>query len=562
MAQESTILTKSLYVNPERRILVMNLNEQYFTGVNELVDSNEFKELVTFYLNTDNLFNTYDDYRNLTADQFIEMTKRILAHDERVFANLDRQILLSCYEDAYTYFRNFLRVTVTDGMNKVLINSFLDIDDRLNDLFRTCYRTLTDEIRGRRVNRYRQISSASNAALLTKHHDWPMPAGYESLGEINFIDTAMIRPPLMMHTPSNKREGVFSPVSENPVKKFARQQGEWYCYPAKIGTSIAYIYFHEDFMVSGLSLTNLFAMAHDYEVEGRKPDLILFFGLDKTEGDVSHYYYDEANDIWVGEVPNTVKTTYFGYMKKMCLTLHNLHQIKQGKLPIHGSMVRIAFSNGKTKNVVFFGDSGAGKSESLEALQEIADEQIVDMETIFDDMGSFTIDGDKVYAQGTETGAFVRLDDLSSAVAFNNMDRGIYLNPELKNARVIIPVTSIENVIAHHHVDMWVYANNYDAGVGIHQFENEEAAKEVFVAGKRKALGTTDESGMTTTFFANPFGPVQEPELTKPVIDEVFKKFFEQGIYVGEIYTHLGYDRSAEALHDSARAMLKVLMDL
>ncbi len=37
-----------------------------------------------------------------------------------------------------------------------------------------------------------------------------------------------------------------------------------------------------------------------------------------------------------------------------------------------------------------------------------------------------------VYAQGTETGAFVRLDDLSSAVAFNNMDRGVYLNPEQK----------------------------------------------------------------------------------------------------------------------------------
>ena len=199
MAQESTIRTKSLYVNPERRILVMNLNEQYFTGVNELVDSDEFKELVTLYLKTDNLFNTYEDYRNLTADQFIKMTKRILAHDETVFANLDRQILLSCYEDAYTYFRNFLRVTVTDGMNQVLVNSFLDIDDRLNDLFRTCYRTLTDEVRGRRVNRYRQISSASNAALLTKHHQWPIPAGYEALDKINFIDTAMVRPPLMMH---------------------------------------------------------------------------------------------------------------------------------------------------------------------------------------------------------------------------------------------------------------------------------------------------------------------------------------------------------------------------
>lgn len=555
------IRSESLYVNPERRILVMNLNKQYYTGVNELVSSPEFKQLVDLYLASDNLLTTYPEYHDLTTADFILLIKRILAHDETVYENINRHILLAGIDDAYTFFRSFLRVTVTSGYNQVIDNNFLQIDDQLNDLFRDFYRTISDEVRGRKVNRYRQLNAASNAALLMKRRHWPIPAGYEALAKINFIDVAMIRPPLMMHTPSNKREGIFSATTVNPVTKFADQSGEWYCYPAKIGESLAYIYFHEDFMVSGLSLTNLFAMAHDYEVEGKKPDLMLFFGLDHTDNDESHYYYDEANDIWVGEVPNTTKTTYFGYMKKMCLTLHNLHQLKDGKLPIHGSMVRIAFANGKTKNVVFFGDSGAGKSESLEALQEVADDQIVDMETIFDDMGSFTLAGDQIYAQGTETGAFVRLDDLSSAVAFNNMDRGIYLNPEMKNARVIIPVTSIANVIAYHHIDMWVYANNYDDAVGVHQFTDKDEAKAVFVAGKRKALGTTDESGMTTTFFANPFGPVQEQELTQPVIDAVFDKLFDQGVYVGEIYTHLGNDRSATALQDSARAMLKVLME-
>lgn len=557
----TAIRSESLYVNPERRILVMNLNKQYYTGVNELVSSPEFKQLVELYLTSDNLLTTYPEYHDLTIADFILLIKRILAHDETVYENINRHILLAGIDDAYTFFRSFLRVTVTSGYNRVIDNNFLQIDDQLNDLFRDFYRTISDEVRGRKVNRYRQLNAASNAALLMKRHHWPLPAGYEALAKVNFIDVAMIRPPLMMHTPSNKREGIFSATPVNPVTKFADQSGEWYCYPAKIGESLAYIYFHEDFMVSGLSLTNLFAMAHDYEVEGKKPDLMLFFGLDHTDNDESHYYYDEANDIWVGEVPNTTKTTYFGYMKKMCLTLHNLHQLKDGKLPIHGSMVRIAFANGKTKNVVFFGDSGAGKSESLEALQEVADDQIVDMETIFDDMGSFTLAGDQIYAQGTETGAFVRLDDLSSAVAFNNMDRGIYLNPEMKNARVIIPVTSIANVIAHHHIDMWVYANNYDDAIGVRQFTDKDEAKAVFVAGKRKALGTTDEAGMTTTFFANPFGPVQEPELTQPVIDATFDKLFEQGVYVGEIYTHLGNDRSATALQASARAMLQVLME-
>ena len=141
-------------------------------------------------------------------------------------------------------------------------------------------------------------------------------------------------------------------------------------------------------------------------------------------------------------------------------------------------------------------------------------------------MGSFTLtDGEPgVYAQGTETGAFVRLDDLSSAVAFNNMDRGVYLNPEQKECRVIIPADTYENVIKHHHIDMWLYANNYSDEVGIHRFDTkEEAEKSIYCFGQRKALGTTDEVGMSKTFFANPFGPVQEPELTKPI--------YEQGLY-------------------------------
>lgn len=186
------------------------------------------------------------------------------------------------------------------------------------------------------------------------------------------------------------------------------------------------------------------------------------------------------------------------------------------------------------------------------------------METIFDDMGSFILDDQAkggIYAQGTETGAFVRLDDLSSSVAFSNMDRGVFLNPERKNARVIIPADAYENVVAHHEIDMWVYANNYSDGIGVHQFENEEEAKEVFIAGKRKALGTTDEVGMSSTFFANPFGPVQEPERTKPIIDEVFKRLFKDGVYVGEVYTHLGTDKSKDALHESAQELLDQLMN-
>lgn len=564
MSKDSQIIdTKSLYVNPERGVATLNYSQNYFTDIPSLVNSDEVKQIVKLYLDSRNPDNDDDAFDNASVDKFIDVLKKILFDDDSAFDEYDPKDILASVEELYSYYRSLLRVSVISyNDNKIVGNEFRTIDTQFNDLVRKLYRILEEKLQGFENRTYRQVNAATNATILVQQHDWKIPAGYEELRDIDFINTVMLRPPMMMHTKSNKREGVFSAVEENPIDRFHGERGKWFCYPAKIGESLAFIYFNVDYLVNGIALSNLFELASPEEVEGQKPDLVVLFGLEKTEGMVSHYYHDEKNDIWVGEVPYTAKTTYFGYMKKMCLTVHNLHQIYNGRLPIHGSMLKIKFTNGKEKNVVFFGDSGAGKSESIEALQELADDKIVSMETIFDDMGSFTLTDDgHIYAQGTETGAFVRLDDLSSAVAFNNMDRGVYLNPERKNARVIIPADTYQNVVKHHHIDMWLYANNYSDQVGIHRFDTKEEAEKVFIAGQRKALGTTDEVGMSKTFFANPFGPVQEQEKTKPIIDKVFTELFNKGVYVGEIFTHLGNDKSKDALKESASELLDVLMN-
>ena len=559
----SQIKTDSLYVNLDRGVATINLSQDYYTDLYSLVNSDEVLSIVKLYLASLNRDYDEDAFDNASPEEYVETLKKILINDPHAYDRYNAEDILTSFEALYSFYRSLLRVSVLNyNDNKIIGNEFRTIDTQFNELVRKGYRIIEEKLQGFTNRTYRQVNAATNASMLVQQQEWQIPAGYEALKPIDFINTVMLRPPMMMHTKSNKREGVFSSVTTNPITKFHGKKGQWYCYPAKIGESLAFIYFNVDYLVNGIALSNLFELAAPEEVAGKKPDLILLFGLEKTEGQVSHYYHDEQNHIWVGEVPYTDKTTYFGYMKKMCLTLHNLHQISNGRLPIHGSMLKIRFTNGKEKNVVFFGDSGAGKSESIEALQELADDKIVEMETIFDDMGSFTIDQDgQIYAQGTETGAFVRLDDLSSAVAFNNMDRGVYLNPEQKNARVIIPAAPYEHVIDHHPIDMWVYANNYSDQIGIHRFDTKEEAEEVFIAGKRKALGTTDEVGMSSTFFANPFGPVQEQEKTKPIIDKVFTKLFNSGVYVGEVFTHLGNDKSKDALKESAQELLDVLIN-
>src|SRR5690554_4302706 len=208
------------------------------------------------------------------------------------------------------------------------------------------------------------------------------------------------------------------------------------------------------------------------------------------------------------------------------------------------------------------GDSGAGKSEIIEEITNLGGQEIDHIDVIFDDMGVFRInDNGNIMAQGSEIGAFVRLDDLDRALPYQAMDRSIFMNPEsTTNARVIIPVTDFDTVQSDHKVDYFLYANNYDAKIGVQFFGSANEGKDTFIEGKRMAKGTTHEMGLTYSFFANPFGPLQKEDVCRPLIDKFWDQFESSNVKVGEVYTNLGVeDRTEESLKDSARAVLELI---
>ena len=51
-------------------------------------------------------------------------------------------------------------------------------------------------------------------------------------------------------------------------------------------------------------------------------------------------------------------------------------------------MINLTLQDGTKKGVIMIGDSGAGKSETIEALTNLSEDVIVSREIIFDDMGS------------------------------------------------------------------------------------------------------------------------------------------------------------------------------
>ena len=566
------------YILTEKSV-ILNFSQNYCKTESEVLSSSTFKRVWEGYLKhlnkskNENLVSLVRIVRD-PIKSFINLFKVLLTFSVREVTEMSdsfrkiltsKESLYSLIEDFYDYWRRLERYGVMKSeANRKSIESlsFVDASSDFNALILKLYRTISQKVYGTNFHIFRQLPAGVNASISVCENPWTdnYPK-YQSLAHLNFLDSVLIRPTFIAYSKKNTRNGMYYEVFENEVSNLELNSNDWFCYPAYVGASLAYVYFHRDYMSHGIALSNLFEFAHMNDVYGKKPDLVYVFGA-PLEGD-SRFYYDSESDIYVGVAPYGKEIDYFGYMKKMLLTLHNVKQIKQGFLPIHGACVNITLKNGKRKTLAMIGDSGAGKSESLEALRTVAGKNIVSMQTIFDDMGTFKIEDGKVMAYGTEIGAFVRLDDLENGYAYKEMDRAIFLNPDKINSRIVLPVSTYPQIMKGYEVDMLYYANNYsDAEEVSNLFQNAKDAIKCFKAGARVAKGTTSEKGLVKSYFANPFGPAQKKEECDQLLEEYFNTFFENGTPVGEIHTRLaisGMEHSGPK--EVAKFLFKILED-
>lgn len=548
--------------------IIINFTAKYCETFQNLLESEGFRRVLDVYLKQtqkkDTLsykylsksLNTRDiaSLRTNIAKIFKFLTvmnaKEIIDSNPQ-YAKLleDKDNFIASVEDIYLFWRKLERYTLIHGgaiENGIAAMSFTEANAGFSNLILRLYRKIENNVLGVAPKVFRQIPVGGNASIMINKLVWPIPKGYEILADIPFIDSILLETPFITYPKRNTRDGMFTEVYENPLRNATINKDHWFCYPAKVGELLTYIYFHRDYMEHGITLCNLFEMARKEECKGRKPDNIYVFGAtDDSEELKDVFYIDEENDVVLGYINHSEKIDYFGYIKKMSLTLHNLVMIKRGALPIHGAMVNLTLKNGKTANVVIMGDSGAGKSESLEAFRALSEDYISDLKIIFDDMGVFKHEDGKIVGYGTEIGAFVRLDDLDQGYAFKEMDRSIFMNPDKINARLVMPVASYKEITKGYPVDLFYYANNYTAveenGHSIEYFKTKEEAIKVFRSGARMAKGTTTETGLVESFFANPFGPAQKQKETEVLMNKFFNEMYNgANVKVGQIKTCLG----------------------
>ena len=562
-------MKEKLYLTDE--IAIINFDMAYPASATELPKSSTFANFMMNYLESlekedkDLYFWVLNGKTPREAN--VEMSKlfrqlMVMEVDEIDNYYLgDKRKILSFVEGLYDFWKQHQRYSVTTSKNSGFsVNPFVITDSNFNTTIRNVFRRIEQTIMGRKSNVFRQLQAGTNAAIACFKNKPKLGKKYDKLERIKFIESVMLRTPMILQPKSNKRTGMFENRETNPIDTFDGNPDEYFCYPAKIGSLLVFVYFHRDFISSGVSLGNLFELATPQECKG-KPDAIVLFGNQDGKNECT-FHYDEEEKIYVGSVSYHERIEYFGYMKKMSLTLHNLVMMRKRWLPIHGAFISITLKNGKHKNIMLMGDSGAGKSESIEALKTIGKDVIKNVEVIFDDMGTIHIEDGIPYGQGTEIGAFIRLDDLDPGTPYRDMDRSIFFNPDSTNARVITPAAPYDLVAMNHKIDLLAYANNYDNKDGMHQFANVDEAKPVFIEGKRMAKGTTNEVGISTTYFANPFGPMQEQDVCGPILDEVFECLEKNNIYIGEVYTHLGLDKeNREGIHFAAEKLLDFIQN-
>jgi len=480
-----------------------------------------------------------------------EAVPKLVEDGERFVAN--PSLLQEFVEGLYDYWRQFERFIVCDSTEDRLdqrpYRTFNATIESLTHLVRQTYRDIEEGITGQHPTVYRQVRAGAEVAVIALPKQVALPASYQKLRSIPMIRQLLLYPPLLLHPPMNKRTGQFTEVTSNPLEQIDVNPQEWLCYPAKVGSLLVLVYMHESFYGLGFSLCNLFELADDAFLE-RPVDAVYLFGvpggvLDAFAPMPTVFYDDSEHNLLSAFCPNADQFGYFGYLKKMILTLHNIKVMKLGRMPYHGAMVRITTKDDHTVTLLIVGDTGAGKSETLEALRTIGDDRIREMTIIADDMGSLSLDqtGD-ILGYGTEIGAFVRLDDLQPGYAFGQLDRTIIMNPSQVNARIVMPVTTYEQVIKGYPVDMVLYANNYeeidDEHPLIDRLKTPESALSVFREGAAMSKGTTTSTGLVHTYFVNIFGAIQRRDVHEQISERYFRALFQRGAFVGQMRTRLG----------------------
>ncbi len=363
------------------------------------------------------------------------------------------QPLADFVDKLYDFWRDYERFLIYEGAADASRDRaveghlpFVRANDDLKSLMLEVYRRVDSNLRGCWPRVYHQVPAGASIGLLVDTFAWPCP--HPALAEVPMVRLALLELPVAL-APRRGALGVVAPAMQSPLDGATLDPRRWYDLPLSVGPLVLHVLFHEDDLGQAAGLINLFEIAGHADAR-RAPDGLVCFGLPGPAGAVLH---DTAPA--VGAVGRGGAADSFEGLVGMILAVHDAVLRRRGWLPVRGAMAHVALKDGPTANVLLLGDGGA---ETLEALRALAHPRLREMTVLFSEAGSLQATAGGVLARGTAVGACAPPQALPPSYALGQYDRGMVLNPLSAEARVVIPVTTLDVLTAGMRVDLCLMA--------------------------------------------------------------------------------------------------------
>ncbi|MGI6608543.1 MAG: hypothetical protein ACOX1F_06175 [Erysipelotrichaceae bacterium] len=512
--------------------VILNFSNEYHHNLSQLVSSGGFKLFLERYLK-DLAMRDIVTFEWLTRNRKLEemvnemvvLTKQLLVLDIDEIYNplvevLNRMKTLFVVEDAYNYWRSKHRFSLINASSANLsFNSFIEADSKYNQLVLQLYRICQEKLHGRKNSVYRQMQAGTNGGCLVKRYRWQPYSNCSFLKNIVFINKVVLKTPMVLNFENSEVTAEFVKLDYAPIKNAGLNQLDWLCLPVKVGDLLCFVYIYKDFLASGLLLANLFEIAEEEECSRCKPDIIFIYGS-QDEQNSCGYYYDDINNIFIGSVSYSFKIDCISFLKEAILKLHNLTKLNKKQLPIQGTMIRVCFLDRTVRSVVLIGDNVAGKMAIIEAVKKLSqldngNKRIIKTDVIFDDSVSFKMVNNHVAVNGSETGSLINISQLDKTAGYKDLERTIFINPETKDSKAIVPITTYNLICAPHRIDMVLYIDDGEDKNGLEKLNDLKSNWEVFIS-KSKINS--------------------EKEPTKRVFTDIFSQLISDSVYIGQLY--------------------------
>ena len=253
-------------------------------------------------------------------------------------------------------------------------------------------------------------------------------------------------------------------------------------------------------------------------------DFLLLFGLQSHRKQRS-YYYDQTNALYIGMVSGGDEMLHFLYLKEMILTLYNALCIQKHDLPIHASMVHIAYSQ-QQQNLVFAGMTHSGKSELLDAILKSCHTRKIAASAYYDDSGILHYLDNAIVSTGSEVSACKDISYVKKQQLFAHYASGIFLKEEDTIRYQITPLTTYESSLQFYPVHALFYLNAKAKFQGWRKVESLDDAIALF-------LGHHDKED----FFCQTLAAYDHQVKSQELIHEFLTILYTQNVGIYELST-------------------------